>query len=450
LSWVNPDIDHPSEEQQVELAMVLSIMTRSTSKKRARYVIPSPVHYMLSDTLQAARLTVKHEDRMSDDDEVIEVTRTDFLHAGGSAAIAAADDDDSMSWTEFSDTAAEDSADDRDDLGSSAEAGDDDQEAAANDDDCDSDRDSSMCGSPPRRIKEAGKALQNVSAYRSSVCSKLSLRSLCNTRTSTKDVLKDIGMVHPQLLPSEPAIAELLRWKNARPFPSQAVPQYEKSPANFPTVSPRLDQVWNRRVAGEPRPPGEFDLDPAMLVKPHGNMADPIILMTSFPRYDTSRLEYNTVGDVTSTCMCKMLYKMEQEKIGVRASGVTLCDLLPRRLHTDTTGLDTEDLATLTDPQIAALYRYWADETFHFLREHQGHVLILSDSKVHYAYRALVREGRIDAEAICFTAKGGKEDIERPVAWKEISGHRTRPHSHLGADIAYPIPLEPFANERAG
>jgi hypothetical protein len=53
---------------------------------------------MLSDTLQAARLTVKHEDWMSDDDEVIEVTRTDFLHAGGSAAIAAADDDDSMSW----------------------------------------------------------------------------------------------------------------------------------------------------------------------------------------------------------------------------------------------------------------------------------------------------------------------------------------------------------------
>jgi len=60
-------------------------------------------------------------------------------------------------------------------------------------------------------------------------CSRLTLDALRNTKATADDVLRDVGIVFSQLLPSDPAIADLIRRMTAAPFPPRAVPRYAKN-----------------------------------------------------------------------------------------------------------------------------------------------------------------------------------------------------------------------------
>ena len=254
-----------SEEQQIALAIQLSLDEQARVDDA-----------LLSDT----------DDDDDDDEKRLQLAISRSL-----------DNDDSASWNGFS-------TDDEGDTTGPSEAetdidGDADTshegeaigpgEAESNDDD-DDDGESPQPTITARRGKASWKGKVRIPEYHERVCRTLSLPSLHDTSATTADVLRDIGLVLPQLLPSDASIAWLLQ-RNPGPFPSQAVPQYDKSEAeDWPKVSPKLDQVWREQANGEPRPLGSLYLDRGMLVKPQGDMEDPIIIMTSYPSYDTSQL----------------------------------------------------------------------------------------------------------------------------------------------------------------
>jgi hypothetical protein len=180
---------------------------------------------------------------------------------------------------------------------------------------------------------------------------------LHDTQATTADVLRDVGLILPQLLPSVASIAGLMKRRNMGQYPPRAVPQFLRAFNNGPKVSARLDDVWRAQVDGEPRPLGKLVLQPSILVKPQGNMQDPIILLTSYASFDTLNPHFNTVTDPVSSCLNKMHLKFDEERPGRRNSGVTFMDLFPRRFEPGTS--EVKNLLRLVkDKQIKALYAY--------------------------------------------------------------------------------------------
>jgi hypothetical protein len=133
---------------------------------------------------------------------------------------------------------------------------------------------------------------------------------------------------------------------------------------------------------------------------------------------DTWQLEFNTVGDLTSKCMPPLVFKFAQKAVSDRASGVYLCNMMPKRMQiVRARGRGSNGFGTIVSTdQTKAPFAYWAEEMRRILNSHRGHVLVLLGSANRDTYAKWVRGRLVDADPISCPETAGSE---RVAAWFE-------------------------------
>jgi hypothetical protein len=138
----------------------------------------------------------------------------------------------------------------------------------------------------------------------------------------------------------------------------------------------------------------------------------------SLSAMDTWQLEFNTVGDLTSKCMPPLVFKFAQKAMSDRASGVYLCNMMPKRMQiVRARGRGSNGFGTIVSTdQTKAPFAYWAEEMRRILNSHRGHVLVLLGSANRDTYAKWVRGRLVDADPISCPETAGSE---RVAAWFE-------------------------------